>query len=55
MTQRIAVLVEHLEGQPTDVTFELLGLARRIANTDGASVQAYLLVSALDTWPKSTS
>ncbi len=42
MTQRIAVLVEHLEGQPTDVTFELLGLARRIANTDGASVQAYL-------------
>lgn len=42
MAQRIAVLVEHLEGQPTDVTFELLGLARRIANTNRAPVEALL-------------
>lgn len=42
MSQRITVLVEHLEGQPTDVTFELLGLARRIAKTNGAAVEALL-------------
>ncbi|GBD18088.1 Caffeyl-CoA reductase-Etf complex subunit CarE [bacterium HR27] len=43
MAQRIVVLVEHLYGEPTDVTFELLGLARRIADSDGAIVEAVLL------------
>ncbi|MCX7623451.1 MAG: electron transfer flavoprotein subunit alpha/FixB family protein [Thermomicrobium sp.] len=43
MAHGIAVLVEHLEGQVTDVTYELLGLARRIADTDGAEVVACLL------------
>jgi electron transfer flavoprotein alpha subunit len=45
MAQRIAVLVEHLDGEPTDVTYELLGVARRIADEDGAMVDAVLLGS----------
>jgi len=42
MAHQIAVLVEHLDGQVTDVTYELLGLARRIADSDGAEVVAYV-------------
>lgn len=43
MAKRIVVLVEHLAGDPTDVTYELLGLARRVADADGATVDAALL------------
>ncbi|MCX2726780.1 electron transfer flavoprotein subunit alpha/FixB family protein [Thermomicrobium sp. 4228-Ro] len=47
MGQRIVVLVEHLAGEATDVTYELLGLARRIANADGAVVEAVVLGEAV--------
>ena len=45
MAQRITVLVEHLDGEPTDVTYELLGVARRMADEYGAMVDAVLLGS----------
>ncbi|WP_448576507.1 electron transfer flavoprotein subunit alpha/FixB family protein [Thermomicrobium sp.] len=47
MAQRIVVVVEHLDGEPTDVTYELLGVARRIADVDGAMVDAVLLGSGV--------
>lgn len=43
MPKRIAVLVEHLDETVTDVTYELLGAARRLADTEGAAVDAILL------------
>jgi electron transfer flavoprotein alpha subunit len=43
MAERILVLAEQLDGQLTDVTFELVGLARRIAVSRPSAVDALLL------------
>lgn len=43
MSTRVLVLAEHLEGTVTDVTYELLGLARRLAQADGLSIKALVL------------
>lgn len=43
MSTRVLVLAEHLEGTVTDVTYELLGLARRLAQADGLSIEALVL------------
>jgi electron transfer flavoprotein alpha subunit len=43
MSAAILVLVEHLKGAMADITFEMLGVARKIATTQGAPVHAVLL------------
>lgn len=43
MAEHILVLAEQLEGQLTDVTWELIGVARRLAASRGSGVDALVL------------
>lgn len=44
----VLVVVETAEGRPIDLTFEMLGLARRLADESGGAVTAVALGSGLD-------
>ena len=43
MSAAILILVEHLKGTMADITFEMLGVARKIAAAQGGQVHAVLL------------
>ena len=47
MGQDVLVVAEHLSGEIADVTFELLGKARALADANGGAVSAALLGSGL--------
>lgn len=49
MTNDILVYVEHLNGEVTETSFELLALARRLASTTGGSVDAAIIGSGVET------
>jgi len=49
MTNNILVYVEHLSGEVTEASFELIALARRLASTTGGSVDAAIIGSGVDT------
>lgn len=42
MSDNVLVITEHLEGEPTEISFELLALARRLASDLGGRVEALL-------------
>ncbi|HOX03881.1 MAG TPA: electron transfer flavoprotein subunit alpha/FixB family protein [Candidatus Paceibacterota bacterium] len=48
MANPILVLAEHLRGSLTEVTFEMLGAARALAQSTGAPVQALLVGSGVE-------
>ena len=43
MSAGILVLVEHLKGAMADITFEMLGVGRKVAAAQGGQVHAVLL------------
>ena len=44
----ILVVVETADGQPVDLVFEMLGLARRLADSQGGAVTAAALGTGLN-------